>query len=123
MVGVAERVDNSVEAVEEAEMTVEEVVAVLVVAEEAKKFSVIAAAKGAIFDPSVLRRTVFVTSVSRQVICNRCVEVTSQEMAVTREEAPDGILEGAPVVDLVEVAHGEEANRRLANLIKCIAKL
>ena len=100
-----------IEAVKEAAVMVEEVVAVMVVAKEVRISSATVVEKKATSALSVRRRTAFATSASKQGIFSRCAVEKSQRMAVTQEEALDGILEEASVVDLVE-AHGERTNRR-----------
>ena len=70
---------------------------------------------------SVRRRTMFATSASKQGIFSRCAVEKSQGIAVTQGEALDGILEEAPVVDLVE-DHGERTKQRPGSLVRCNAK-
>ena len=102
MVLVEVEAEKAVEAVVEAVVKAAEVVEEAAEAEEVRTLYATSVERKVTSARGVPRRTASATNASRWDICSRCARETSQKMVETLEEVQDGILEEAPVVDLVE---------------------
>ena len=98
--------ERAVESVEVAVAQAEELAEEVAEAEEVRTLYATAVAKKVTSARGAPRRTASAINASSWDICSRCARETSQKMAETLEEVQNGILEEAPVLDLVK-AQGE----------------